>query len=207
MWTATAAANFTSSTDVTGGFTASPGGVKGACAAAAYSGVVAIGATNTANGTGANPSIAVTTQDPNNVVVAGFGSQGTAVATAFAGTNFRWAAASSQGGASTNAGGALTDVFDGSAFVSGWNKQLTGTVAVPTPTVSAPVDDGAGWLYIGGSDSRVHQLDVATGTDQKQMTVSAQTVTVGDVTFNWDLNRIHVGASDGRVHTFGVPFP
>src|SRR2546426_357823 len=98
--------------------------------------------------------------------------------------------------------------FDGSAFIlSGpqapWNKQLTGT-----PAVSAPVDAGSGGLYIGGNDSQAHQLDVATGTDQKQVIVSAQTgLIVGDATFNWDLNRIHVGASDGHVYTFGVPFP
>jgi hypothetical protein len=34
-----------------------------------------------------------------------------------------------------------------------------------------------------------------------------QTLIVGDPTFNWDLSKIHVGASDGRVYTLGVPFP
>jgi hypothetical protein len=89
--------------------------------------------------------------------------------------------------------------FTGAAFSSNWTRTLTWT---PSP----PVDDGTGRLYVGGSDSRVHQLRVSDGVDEAQVTVAAGTLTVGEPTINWDLGRIHVGASDGRVYSFAVPF-
>ena len=91
--------------------------------------------------------------------------------------------------------------FNGSTFMKNWTVQLTGT-----PTVSAPVDDGAGHLYIGGSDGKVHQVDIATGTDQKQAPTTAISGTFGDPTFNWDISSIHVGATDGHIYTLTVPF-
>src|SRR5438445_1012559 len=57
--------------------------------------------------------------------------------------------------------------FDGSTFTptSAWGSgtgvvQLTGT-----PAVSAPVDDGAGNLYIAGSDGKVHRLLLSNRSD------------------------------------------
>lgn len=91
--------------------------------------------------------------------------------------------------------------FNGSTFSANWTQTLTGT-----PTVSAPVDDGANHLYIGASDGKVHQLDVATGTDQKQVTIVPGTPTVGDPAFDVTLNRIYVGATDGHIYSFSTPF-
>jgi hypothetical protein len=91
--------------------------------------------------------------------------------------------------------------FDGATFTSNWAKTLTGT-----PTLSAPVDDGANHLYIGGSDGKVHQLDADTGNNEQMVPTTAISGTMGDPTFNVDLNRIHVGGSDGHIYTFATPF-
>jgi len=98
--------------------------------------------------------------------------------------------------------------FDGSTFTptSAWGSgtgvvQLTGT-----PTVSAPVDDGAGNLYIGGSDGKVHRLLVSNGSDAAQMPATGVSGTMGDPTFNWDTSSIHVGATNGHIYTYTTPF-
>src|SRR5258708_29570645 len=67
-----------------------------------FSGVVAIGTAETAAGTAANPSIALTTQDNNNFVVAGFAGVGVGAITAFTGGGtFGNAAFTFRGGASS----------------------------------------------------------------------------------------------------------
>jgi hypothetical protein len=94
--------------------------------------------------------------------------------------------------------------FDGTTFTANtnWPKTLTGT-----PTLSAPVDDGANHLYIGGSDGKVHQIDADTGNNEKTVPATAISGTMGDPTFNVDLPvRIHVGGSDGHIYTFTTPF-
>jgi outer membrane protein assembly factor BamB len=91
--------------------------------------------------------------------------------------------------------------FNGTTFTANWVATLTGT-----PTVSAPVDDGAGHIYVGGSDGKIHQIDLTTGTDQKQLPSAAISGTIGDPTFNPDLNTVIVGGSDGHIYTFATPF-
>jgi putative pyrroloquinoline-quinone-binding quinoprotein len=91
--------------------------------------------------------------------------------------------------------------FDGSTFTANWAKTLTGT-----PTLSAPLDDGANHLYIGGSDGRVYQIDADTGNNELTVPTTAISGTMGDPTFNVDLPGIHVGGSDGHIYTFTTPF-
>jgi putative pyrroloquinoline-quinone binding quinoprotein len=91
--------------------------------------------------------------------------------------------------------------FNGSTFSANWTKTLTGT-----PTLSAPVDDGANHLYIGGSDGKVHQIDADTGNNEKTVPTTAISGTMGDPTFNWDQSRLHVGGTDGHIYTFTTPF-
>jgi outer membrane protein assembly factor BamB len=81
--------------------------------------------------------------------------------------------------------------FNGSTFSANWTTTLTGA-----PTVSAPVDDGANHLYIGASDGKVHQLDVLTGTDQKQVTIAGL-----DKGFNFRNTQAYVtdGANEASV--------
>jgi PQQ enzyme-like repeat protein/putative pyrroloquinoline-quinone-binding quinoprotein len=91
--------------------------------------------------------------------------------------------------------------FNGSTFTANWTKTLTGT-----PTLSAPVDDGANHLYVGGSSGKVHQIDADTGNNEKTVPTTAISGTMGDPTFNWDQSRLHVGGTDGHIYTFTTPF-
>src|SRR3989442_581651 len=95
--------------------------------------------------------------------------------------------------------------FNGTTtFTPNWTVTPTGA---PT-SVSGPVDDGVNtYIYIGGSDGKVHQLLQSNGNDTKQLPVSASTPTLGDPTFNTDLNLLYVGGTDGRTYTFQVPLP
>src|SRR5438445_7074019 len=215
------------------------------CAVAQYSGVGALGLTNTNSGTGTAPTVSVTTQDDNNWAVAGFAHEGaTGTLSAQTGTlrQVKVTSGSSVKGALTDntsatpasvtnavtatqtgtnwAAAALelrtksTDTiifsrnatvhsvdFNGAAFSANWTTTPTGG-----PTVSTPVDDGAGNIYIGGSDGKVHRLLVSDGSDAAQVPATGVPGTMGDPTFNYDLNKIHVGASDGHIYTFATGF-
>jgi len=92
--------------------------------------------------------------------------------------------------------------FNGSTFTVNWTpKTLTGT-----PTLSAPIDDGANHLYIGGSTGKVYQIDADTGNNEKSVPSAAISGTMGDPTYNFDQGRIHVGATNGHIYTFTTPF-
>src|SRR5436309_8066472 len=68
----------------------SPSNAKVSCALTTYVGVAGFGSTTTATGTTANPSTAaLTTQDPNNVVVGGFAWTGTVLTTCPIPSTFR----------------------------------------------------------------------------------------------------------------------
>src|SRR5437879_5354837 len=97
--------------------------------------------------------------------------------------------------------------FDGTNFLTCpsancWTTTPTGGPA----TVSTPVDDGAGNIYIGGSDGKVHRLLVSGGSDAAQVPATGVSGTMGDPTFNWDISKIHVGATDGHIYTFSIGF-
>ncbi|PYO24312.1 MAG: hypothetical protein DMD88_01310 [Candidatus Rokuibacteriota bacterium] len=92
--------------------------------------------------------------------------------------------------------------FNGTALSANWTTTPTGAPA----TVSTPVDDGAGNIYIGGSDGKVHRLLVSDGSDAAQVPATGVAGTMGDPTFNYDLNKIHVGATDGHIYTFATGF-
>ena len=216
------------------------------CAVAQYSGVGALGLTNTNSGTGTAPTVSVTTQDNNNWVVAGFAHEGaTGTLSAQTGTlrQVKVTSGSSVKGALTDntsatpasvtnavtatqtgtnwAAAALelrtksTDTiifsrnatvhsvdFNGTALSANWTTTPTGAPA----TVSTPVDDGAGNIYIGGSDGKVHRLLVSGGSDAAQVPATGVSGTMGDPTFNWDISKIHVGATDGHIYTFSIGF-
>jgi len=87
--------------------------------------------------------------------------------------------------------------FNGSTFSVLWTTTLTGT-----PTVSAPLDDGLGKIYVGASDGKVHQLRLSDGVDEAQRTIVPGTPTVGDPSFDVVLNRVYVGATDGHIYAF-----
>jgi hypothetical protein len=96
--------------------------------------------------------------------------------------------------------------FSGTTFTANWSggKQLTGT-----PTLSAPIDNGGGgYLFIGGSDSKVHQLDVATGTDKTSTnpTIPGAAGTVGNPAFDGTRNAIYVGSTNGSIYSYSAPW-
>ena len=94
--------------------------------------------------------------------------------------------------------------FNGTTFTANWTVTPTGA---PT-SVSGPVDDGVNtYIFVGGSDGKVHQIQQSNGTDTKQLPVSAATPTLGEPTFNGDLNLLYIGGTDGRTYTFQVPLP
>jgi hypothetical protein len=91
--------------------------------------------------------------------------------------------------------------FDGSEFITDgttWTTTLTGS-----PTVSAPVDDGANRLYVGASDGKVHQLDVATGADQTQ-SIAATGVDKG---FNFRNTQPYVTDGANETYVVGDGYP
>ncbi len=92
-----------------------------------YSGATARGTTNTNTGNSTTFTIDLTTQDPNNFVVAGFAGQNTQPVSASVG-NLRASGSTSGGAGSTNVTGALNDNSAASASL------VTNTVTVPSGT-------------------------------------------------------------------------
>lgn len=87
-----------------------------------------------------------------------------------------------------------------------WTTTLAGA---PTPTVSAPIDNGDDFnykIYVGASDGKLHQLRLSDGVDEAQRTIVPGTPTVGDPSFDYLLSRVYVGATDGHIYAFGAPF-
>ncbi|MBZ4329598.1 PQQ-binding-like beta-propeller repeat protein [Corallococcus sp. AS-1-12] len=86
---------------------------------------------------------------------------------------------------------------------------------VPVQLWSTPIEGPAGSftlnqngvarIYVGGSDGKVHQLELETGTDSGQVTV-APAQTIGTPTIDHTVSRLHVGTGDGRICAFPVPF-
>jgi|GEM_PF-2328995 len=60
-------------------------------------------------------------------------------------------------------------------------------------------------IFVGSSDGKIHQIDVTTGVDEKQLTVSTQQL--GTPTIDTTANRLAVGGMDGRLCAFQLPLP
>ncbi len=94
------------------------------------------------------------------------------------------------------------------------NVQSSGTTAVrqwstpvPNPTGAFTyVKDGKTYAYVGSSNGRVYELDVATGAVLKHVSLGASQL-IGTPTVDFSVGRLHVGTQDGRVCAFQVPFP
>lgn len=78
-------------------------------------------------------------------------------------------------------------------------------VAGPTGAFVYLLSASSGRVYVGSSDGKVHELDVYTGVDSKQVSLGAAQ-RVGMPTVDNTVNRLHVGTQDGRVCAFQVPF-
>jgi len=94
------------------------------------------------------------------------------------------------------------------------------TTGAPTTTVtklwSTPIPSPSGSfsatlggvqrLYVGGKDEKLHELDMGTGVDGRQVSLPGA-LAVGTPTVDTSVSRLHVGTQDGRVCAFPVPFP
>jgi hypothetical protein len=95
-------------------------------------------------------------------------------------------------------------------FTTLWNRTMPGPC-----NVSSPIGFfGFSKLYVGCSDGRLYELNLADGTTSKTRNVNTAGVTVGEPSLS--LNEIAgviqangtviVGATDGRIYAFAFPF-
>ncbi|MEW6323779.1 MAG: PQQ-binding-like beta-propeller repeat protein [Nitrospirota bacterium] len=98
---------------------------------------------------------------------------------------------------------------DGASATDIWGAGAPTVTAASFPVVIP----SAGKVYVGGcsgancaagSQGRLYQLDVATGAKEQCRNLGAN-VTVGDPAFDTVFERLLVGASDGKVHTYAAP--
>ncbi|MCP3142185.1 outer membrane protein assembly factor BamB family protein [Pyxidicoccus xibeiensis] len=66
--------------------------------------------------------------------------------------------------------------------------------------------DGVARIYVGSSDGRVHQLELTSGADSRQVSIGGAQ-RIGTPTIDHTVSRLHVGSEDGRICAFPVPFP
>ena len=99
--------------------------------------------------------------------------------------------------------------FTGSAFDSSstpgkyWNLAPSGAPTV----VSAPVDDGAGNVYVGDNNGKLHRIVISSGTEAVTSPVSAPVAAIlGDPSYDVTNNLIYIGASDGHIYAFTSGF-
>lgn len=91
----------------------------------------------------------------------------------------------------------------------------TSATVPPTLRWSTPIADPSGTfsfnrnsvarVYVGSSDGRVHQIELATGVDSAQVSLGG-TQLIGTPTVDNTVSRLHVGSQDGRICAFTVPF-
>lgn len=88
----------------------------------------------------------------------------------------------------------------GPAFTDLWDT----TISVP----SAPVSyTGLSDVFVGSADGKIHELDVSSGQDLKDVIVDTGTPgVVGDPALDITLSNIYVSTSDQRAYGFIYPF-
>jgi hypothetical protein len=85
-------------------------------------------------------------------------------------------------------------------------KKLWST-PIPSPSGSFSfTSGGVQRLYVGGKDEKLHELDIHTGVDGKQLALPGA-LALGTPTVDSTVSRLHVGTQDGRICAFPVPFP
>jgi outer membrane protein assembly factor BamB len=106
-----------------------------------------------------------------------------------------------------------TIIFSGASAVHGVSYDPTGktftdlwdtTVSVPSAPVSVT---GLSDVFVGSADGKIHELDVADGTELKDVTVDTGTPgVVGDPALDIVLSTIYVSTTDQRAFEFTYPF-
>jgi len=92
-------------------------------------------------------------------------------------------------------------------FTPAWANPVT--VLVPSAPATYP---GLGEIYVGGNDGLIHEINLATGVDDFDVTVNLNNGYNGDPAFVGDpsldllLNRLYVSTNDQRAYSFTFPF-
>lgn len=108
-----------------------------------------------------------------------------------------------------------TVIFSGATAVHAVSYDVTAktftalwTRAINTP--SAPVGvalSGLSDVYVGSNDGTIHEIDIASGADIRQVTANkGQPGFVGDPSMDLSLMRIYVSTTDQRMYAFPFPF-
>ena len=80
------------------------------------------------------------------------------------------------------------------------------TTAVPSPSTLVFGDvGGTGYVFVGGGDGRLYQLDAATGLDVKWVQLAGATDFIGAPTLDVLNSMVYAGSTDGIVYAVKVP--
>ncbi|MFT3841405.1 MAG: PQQ-binding-like beta-propeller repeat protein [Myxococcaceae bacterium] len=91
--------------------------------------------------------------------------------------------------------------------VSGTTVTQLWSATVPGPS-GVTLDYTLQKAFVGGSDGKLRQLDLAAGTIDKTLTVTTVAPTdLGMPTLDTTASRLHVGTMDGRICAFPDPLP
>ena len=106
-----------------------------------------------------------------------------------------------------------TVIFSGAAEVHAVSYDPTGPTFTdlwdtPVSVPSAPVSyTGLSNVYVGSADGKIHEFNISTGDDTKDLTVDTGTPgVVGDPALDITLSNIYVSTSDQRAYGFLFPF-
>jgi outer membrane protein assembly factor BamB len=92
---------------------------------------------------------------------------------------------------------------DGSAPLELWS-----TTAVPSPSSLVFLElGGTGYVFVGGGDGRLYQLDAATGAQVKSVQLGGLTDHIGAPTLDVLNSMAYVGSTAGVVYAVEVPLP
>jgi outer membrane protein assembly factor BamB len=92
---------------------------------------------------------------------------------------------------------------DGSAPFGLWSS-----AAVPSPSTLAFVElGGTGYLFVGGGDGRLYQVDAATGTQVRSVQLGGPGDAIGAPTLDVLHSMAYVGSTAGIVYAVEVPLP
>jgi len=80
--------------------------------------------------------------------------------------------------------------------------------STPISSPSTPIGfSGLSTIYVGSNDGSIHELDLATGADNKQRDCNTgQPGIVGDPSLDVVMSRIYVSTTDQRMYAFVFPF-
>ena len=90
----------------------------------------------------------------------------------------------------------MTDRFGGPVSL--------GATVKPSPVLFVP---GSHYLYVGGSDGKLYELDVLGAPGIKSVTLGNGLATVGSPSLDRDYDLIHVGSEAGFFYAIQIPLP